>query len=75
VRLRHDLVTPFAVASVTVDVYTSDTAAVAALAGEDPAARAAREAVLASWTGDVLPDDRYANRAFQARLAAGDRPG
>ena len=67
VTLRNEMVTLFGARIVTVDVDTFESAASAALAGDEPQAV---DAALAAWTGDLLPDDLYASWAFQPRQRA-----
>jgi DNA-binding SARP family transcriptional activator/pimeloyl-ACP methyl ester carboxylesterase len=67
VTLRNETVTLFDGRIVTVDVHSFESAASAALAGDEPRAV---DAALTAWTGDLLPDDPYAPWAFQPRQRA-----
>jgi pimeloyl-ACP methyl ester carboxylesterase/DNA-binding SARP family transcriptional activator len=67
VSLRNELVALFAGRTVTVDLHAFEAAAVDALAGDDPTTVAT---ALDSWTGELLPNDPYADWAFQPRQRA-----
>ncbi len=67
VSLRNEMVTLFGARTVTVDVHDFETRAAAALASGDPAGV---DAAIDAWTGDLLPDDPYAQWAFQPRQRA-----